>query len=325
MARVVVTHPLPAGALDPLASHEVVVPGEGEAMTGGGLRRELAEAEALVCLLTDRVDRSLLAAAPRLRVVANVAVGYDNIDRVAAAERGVVVCNTPGVLDETTADLAFALLLAAARLFSEAEGDLRAGRWQGWDLLKYLGRDVHGATLGLVGYGGIARAVARRARGFSMTVLHHARRPTGEQGYVATLDELLARSDAVSLHVPLTDETRHLIDDRRLRLMRPTAVLVNTSRGPVVDEEALALALTEGRLFAAGLDVYEREPAVHPLLLAAPRTVLLPHIGSATVATRTAMARMAADAVRDVLGGETPPNVVPPPPVLDDGRGQPPK
>jgi glyoxylate reductase len=325
MARVVVTRPLPPGALDPLAGHDVVVPQEGEVIAGERLRRELAEAEALVCLLTDRIDRSLLDSARRLRVVANVAVGYDNIDLAAAAERGVVVCNTPGVLDETTADLAFALVLAAARRLSEAEAELRGGHWAGWDLLQHLGQDVHGAILGLVGYGRIGRAVARRARGFSMEVLHHARRPTGEEGFVADLDELLARSDAVSLHVPLTDETRHLIDDHRLRLMRPTAVLVNTSRGAVVDEEALALALHEGRLFAAGLDVYESEPAVHPLLLTAPHTVLLPHIASATVATRTAMARMAAEGVRAVLAGETPPNVVPPPAPPDADGGRPPR
>jgi len=191
--------------------------------------------------------------------------------------------------------------------------------------MQYLGRDVHGTTLGLVGYGRIGRAVARRARGFSMEVLHHARRPTAEPGYVGELDELLARSHAVSLHLPLTDETRHLVDGRRLGLLRPTSVLVNTSRGPVVDEEALAVALEEGRLFAAGLDVYEREPAVHPRLLAAPRTVLLPHVGSATVATRTAMARMAAEAVRAILAGETPPNLVSPPPARDADTHLPPQ
>ena len=312
VARVVVTHPLPPRALEPLARHDVVVPPPGEAIAGERLRAELAQAQGLVCVLTDRVDGALLSAAPHLRVVANVAVGYDNIDLVAAAERGVAVCNTPGVLDETTADLAFALLLAASRRLWEAETDVRAGRWSGFGFMQYLGQDVHGKTLGIVGYGRIGRAVARRARGFSMEALHHARRPTGEPGYVADLDDLLARSDVVSLHVPLTAETRHLMDGRRLALLRPTAVLVNTSRGQVVDEEALALALEQGRLFAAGLDVYEHEPSVHPRLLAAPHTVLLPHVGSATVATRTAMARMAAEAVRAVLAGEMPPNLVPP-------------
>ena len=175
---------------------------------------------------------------------------------------------------------------------------------------QYLGRDVHGATLGLVGYGRIGRAVARRAEGFDMRVLHHARRGTGSPGYVADLDALVADADVVSLHVPLSDETRHLFDARRLAQMKSTAVLVNTSRGPIVDEEALAAALEAGTVFAAGLDVYEHEPAVHPRLLAAPRTVLLPHVGSASVATRTRMARVASEGVRAVLAGERPANLV---------------
>ena len=211
-----------------------------------------------------------------LRVVANVAVGYDNVDVGTATARGIAVCNTPGVLDETTADLAFLLILAASRLTSEAEADLRGGRWLGWGINQYLGRDVHGATLGVVGYGRIGQAVARRAAGFGMQVLHHTRHDTGAPGWRADVDDLLRESDIVSLHVPLSDATRHLIDDRRLRLLRPDAVLVNTARGPVVDEAALAAALEDGRIFAAGLDVYEREPEVHPRLLAAPRTVLLP-------------------------------------------------
>jgi glyoxylate reductase len=269
------------------------------------------EIDAIVCLLTDRVDGAVIdAGAGRLRVIGNVAVGFDNVDLDAARRAGVAVCNTPGVLDETTADLAFALILAASRLLSEAERDLRAARWRGWGVGQYLGVDVHRATLGIVGYGRIGRAVARRAAGFEMRVIHHARVDTGEPGYVAGLDALLAEADVVTLHVPLTDATRHLIDDRRLRLMKPTAVLVNTARGPVVDEEALAAAL-EGRIiFAAGLDVYEREPQVHPRLLEAPRTVLLPHIGSASVATRTRMAQVAAEGVRAVLAGERPPNLV---------------
>jgi len=245
-----------------------------------------------------------------LKVVANVAVGYDNVDVAAAREHGIVVCNTPGVLDETTADLAFTLILAASRLAHDAEADLRGGRWHGWGITQYLGRDVHGATLGIVGYGRIGRAVARRASGFDMRVLHHTRTDTGEPGYVADLDALLADADVVSLHVPGGDATRHLIDARRIALMKPTAVLVNTARGPVVDEAALADALHGDRLFAAGLDVFEREPEVHPNLLTAPRTVILPHIGSASQATRTRMARLAAAAVDTVLGGGVPPNVV---------------
>jgi glyoxylate reductase len=245
-------------------------------------------------------------------VVANVAVGYDNIDVPAATDAGVVVCNTPGVLDETTADLSFALILAASRRCSDAEADLRQGRWGDWDIGSYLGRDVHGATLGIVGYGRIGRAVARRAAGFSMTVLHHTRRPTGEPGWVEDLDDLLTRSDIVSLHVPLSDATRHLIGRRELALMPPHAVLVNTARGPVVDEDALAEALESGRLFAAGLDVFDGEPRVNPRLRAAPHTVLLPHIGSATVQTRTDMATMACRSVVEVLSGSVPPNALNP-------------
>jgi glyoxylate reductase len=267
-----------------------------------------------VCLLTDRIDAAVLAAGAerRLRVVANVAVGYDNVDVRAAAEHGVTVCNTPGVLDETTADLAWLLILSASRVASDAERDLRAGRWNGWGITQYLGRDVHGATLGIVGYGRIGRAVGRRARGFGMRVLHHGRRDTGEDGYVADLETLLAASDIVSLHTPGGPATHHLIDARRLRLMKRDAVLVNTARGTVVDESALAEALENGRLFAAGLDVYEREPDIDARLLRAPRTVLLPHIGSASRATRLRMATMATEAVATVLAGGTPPNVVHP-------------
>ena len=264
-----------------------------------------------MCLLTDRIDADVIAAgAPRLKVVANVAVGYDNIDVAAATAAGVAVCNTPGVLDETTADLAFLLILAASRLASTAEADLRTGAWHGWGINQYLGRDVHGATLGIVGYGRIGQAVARRAAGFGMNVLHHTRNDTGLPGWTADVDALLAESDVVSLHVPLGDATRHLVDARRLRLMKPTAVLVNTARGPVVDEEALAVALEDGVIFAAGLDVYEREPEVHPRLLGAPRTVLLPHIGSASQATRTRMAQLACEGVVAVLSGGRPTNLV---------------
>jgi len=317
VASVLVTGWLPDEALAVLADagHDVVP----LAVVGGEEgRRALVEAAAqvdgIVCVMPARIDREVLeaGASGRLRVVANVGVGYDNIDVVAARELGVVVTNTPGVLDETTADLAFALILAASRLLSTAEADLRSGRWHGFEFGGHLGRDVHGATLGIVGWGRIGRAVARRASGFQMEVLHWSRRSTGEPGEVATLDELLPRVDIVSLHVPLTPETTHLIDDRRLRLLRPGAVLVNTARGPVVDEAALADALVEGRLFAAGLDVFEREPTVHPALLRAPRTVLVPHIGSATEATRRAMAVLAATSAVAVLKGERPPNVVVP-------------
>lgn len=307
-----VTRRLPDGGLDPLAAHKLVGPNADDSpYTPDELREHARTVDAIVCVLTDKIDAGVITAGSRLRVVANVAVGYDNIDVRAARDQGVVVCNTPGVLDDTTADLAFTLILAASRLAHEAEADLRGERWHGWGITQYLGRDVHGATLGIVGYGRIGRAVAKRAAGFDMQVLHHTRTDTGEPGYVSDLDDLLARADIVSLHVPGGDATRHLIDARRLALMKPTAVLVNTARGPVVDEAALADALHAGRLFAAGLDVFEREPEVHPQLLSAPRTVLLPHIGSASQATRTRMARLAASAVATVLEGGMPPNVVP--------------
>jgi glyoxylate reductase len=312
LARVLVTRRLPGG-LEPLveAGHELIEPDVDRPFTHDEIVEQAAGVDAIVCLLTDQIDDAVLAAGmPRLRVVANVAVGHDNIDLDAAAARGITVCNTPRVLDDTTADLAFLLILAAARRIWEAESDLRAGKWPGWDIDQYLGRDVHGAVLGVVGFGRIGQAVARRAAGFGMEVLHHTRRDTGTAGWRGDLDRMLADGDIVTLHVPLTDETRHLIDARRLALMKPDAVLVNTSRGPVVDEEALAVALEEGAIFAAGLDVFEREPEVHPRLLVAPRTVLLPHIGSASVATRTRMAQVAAENVVAVLAGDRPRNPV---------------
>ena len=314
MSRVLVTGRLPDGGLEPLAGHDVVGPkADNLPYAYDELCAQAREVDAIVSLLSDRIDAGLLTAAAesgRLRVVANVAVGYDNVDVRAAAEHGIIVCNTPGVLDETSADLAFLLILAASRLARDAEEDLRAGRWMGWGLLQHLGRDVHGATLGIVGYGRIGQAVARRANGFGMRVVHHARHDTGVAGYAADLDTLLAESDIVTLHTPGGASTHHLIDARRLALMKPTAVLVNTARGTVVDEAALAHALHDGRLFAAGLDVYEREPQIEPRLLSAPRTVLLPHIGSASQATRTRMATMATSAVATVLAGRVPPNVV---------------
>jgi glyoxylate reductase len=312
LARVLVTRRLPGG-LDPLveAGHELIEPEGDRPFTHDELVEQVSGVDAIVCLLTDQIDEAVLTAGtPRLRVVATVAVGYDNIDVDASTAHGIAVTNTPEVLDDTTADLVFLLILAAARRIWEAESDLRAGRWPGWDIDQYLGRDVHGAVLGVVGFGRIGQAVARRSAGFGMEVLHHTRRDTGMAGWRGDLDRLLAESDIVTLHVPLTYETRHLIDARRLALMKPDAVLVNTSRGPVVDEEALAVALEEGAIFAAGLDVYEHEPEVHPRLLVAPRTVLLPHIGSASLATRTHMARVAAENVVAVLAGDPPKNPV---------------
>lgn len=303
VATVVVTGDLPPGGLDPLSGHTVLGP--------SGWRSALGSASGLVCLLTDVVDASVLDEAPSLRVVATVSVGYDNVDVAACAARGVTVVHTPGVLTESTADLAFGLMLAAARLFPLGSADVRSGAWTGWSMDAYVGVDVHGATLGLVGYGRIGSAVARRAVGFGMTVLHHTRVYTGVDGWTASLPSLLGAADLVSLHVPLTPATRHLIGGYELGLIGPAGVLVNTSRGPVVDEAALVEALASRSLFAAGLDVYEDEPRVHPGLVASPYAVLLPHVGSATAATRLAMTRLAASGVAAVLAGDVPPNVVP--------------
>lgn len=279
---------------------------------------EARDADGLVTLVTDRVDEDLLSSAPRLRVVSNVAVGYDNVDVAAATRRGVVVTNTPDVLTETTADLAWALLLAAARRVAEADRFTRAGRWQSWSLQLMLGQDVYGRTLGVVGLGRIGRAVARRALGFGMRVLYTSRRrhedaerDLGVQW--RELDDLLAEADFVTLHTPLTPETRHLIGRDRLRRMKPTAVLVNTCRGPVVDEAALVQALREGWIWAAGLDVFETEPLpADSSLLAMDNVVLAPHVGSASFATRARMSEMAAENCVAVLSGRRPPNPVNP-------------
>jgi lactate dehydrogenase-like 2-hydroxyacid dehydrogenase len=314
VARVLVTRHLTEGGTDPLlaAGHEIVASADDVALTPDQLIDQAAEVDGLVCLLTDRIDAAVLTAghAGRLRVVGTAAVGYDNIDVGTAHALGITVCNTPGVLDATTADLAFLLILNATRLTTQAEDDLRHGRWTGWGFNTHLARDVHGATLGLVGYGRIAQAVAQRATGFNMEVLHTTRRDTGLPGYVADLHQLLERSDVVSLHVPLTESTHHLIGAAELAVMKPTAVLVNTARGPVIDEDALVDALEAGRLHGAGLDVFEGEPDINPRLLLAPRMTLLPHVGSATIETRTRMARLACQGVCDVLAGRTPPNAV---------------
>jgi glyoxylate reductase len=312
VGRVLVTRPLIEGGTDPLveAGHEVIAPDD--VPTPDELMAYAAKCDGIVSHLTDRIDSAVLASGSQghLRVVANAAVGFDNIDVAAAHAMGITVCNTPGVLDGTTADLAFLLILAARRLTTDAERDLREGRWHGWGFGDHLAHDVHGATLGLVGFGRIARVVAQRASGFDMEVIHTTRHDTGLPGFVASLDDLLRRSDIVSLHVPLSDSTNHLIGAAELAQMKPTAVLINTARGSVVDEDALVDALQSGAIYAAGLDVFVGEPNVNPRLLSAPRATLLPHIGSATVATRTRMARLACQGVADVLAGRTPPNQV---------------
>jgi glyoxylate reductase len=316
MPRVFVTRILPGDAVERLREHADVEVWPDELPPPYEMLRErVAGCDGLVSLLTDPVDAPLIGAAPRLRVISNVAVGYDNIDVTAATGRGIPVGNTPGVLTETTADLAWALMLATARRIPEAERFVRDGRWKTWDPRLLLGYDVHGATLGVVGFGAIGRAVARRAAGFGMRVLAVSRSAIRDAGDVrqAGLDELLRESDFVSLHVPLTDETREMIGERELRVMKRTAVLVNTARGGVVDQAALVRALREGWIAGAGLDVAAVEPIPDgDPLLSAPNCVLLPHIGSASHATRERMAEMAVDNCLAGLRGERLPNCVNP-------------
>ncbi len=276
-----------------------------------------AEVAGLICLLSDRIDREVLEAGKALKVVANVAVGYDNIDLQAASELGVMVTNTPEVLTEATADLTFGLILALARRIVEGDKLVREGGFHGWELDLLLGAEVHHKTLGIVGLGRIGQAVARRARGFGMEVLYSdpVRRPELERELEAqfiSLEELLQRSDFVSLHLPLTPQTRHLLGKKELGLMKPTAFLINVARGPIVDEAALVEALKAGRLAGAALDVFEHEPEVHPELLELANVVLTPHIGSAGRETRVKMAIMAAENVIAALAGQRPPNLVNP-------------
>jgi glyoxylate reductase len=296
MARCFVTRQLPGPALDRLRSaHEVEVWPERMPPSYDALRRATARAEGLLSLLVDRIDAELIDGAPHLRAISNYAVGYDNVDLDAATARRIPVGNTPDVLTEATADLTFALLLAAARKLPQAIDSVKAGDWHTWEPAQYLGRDVYGATLAIVGLGRIGRAVAKRAAGFEMTVLHGGGR-TGEP-----LEQVLERADFVSIHCPLTPATYHLIDAAALSLMRPTAILINTARGPIVDQEALVHALSDGTIAGAALDVTDPEPLPrdHPLL-SAPNLIIAPHIGSAT---HTARERMADLAVENLLAG----------------------
>lgn len=319
--RVLVTRVIPDAGLDPvreacdvdLWTDELPPPRE-------ELLRRVAGVDGLLSLLTDRVDDELLdAAGPQLKVVSNFAVGFDNIDVPALTRRGIPGGNTPGVLTETTADLAFTLLMAAARRIPESVDYVRDGHWRTWGPMLLMGVDIHGATLGIVGFGRIGREMARRGRGFGMRILYHdvhPATPEDEAELGATrveLDELLRESDFVSLHVNLTDETHHLIDADALRAMKPTAVLVNTSRGPVVDPGALEVALRDGEIFAAGLDVTEPEPlpADHALV-GLPNCVVVPHIASASRVTRDRMARMAADNLVAGVRGERLPTPINP-------------
>jgi glyoxylate reductase len=303
MSHVVISRRLPFPAVDRLAAaHDVVTWEEDRPIPADALRELCTDAEGLLCMLTDRVDAALLSAAPRLRAVAVYAVGTDNVDRAAARAHAIAVGNTPDVLTEATADIAFALLLAAARRLPEAAEDVRAGRWQTWTPDGWLGLELHGATLGIIGAGRIGQAVARRGAGFGMEII--TARPLA-------VEEVLERADVVSLHVPLTAQTRHLIDAAALARMKPGAILVNTARGPIVDQVALADALHRGHLGAAALDVTDPEPlSPDDPLLAAPNVIVLPHIGSATHVTRARMADLAVDNLLAALDGRPMPHPV---------------
>jgi glyoxylate reductase len=304
VARCFVTRRLPGGALDRLAAeHETEVWEEPAPPPQEELRARAASAEGLLSMLTDRIDAELIEASPGLRAISNYAVGVDNIDVEAATARGIPVGHTPDVLTDATADLAVGLMLAVARRIPEGDHLVRRGEWPPWGPEVFLGRDLNGATVGVVGFGRIGRAVARRVEGFDATVLH-----TGRSGGVP-LDELLERSDFVTLHTPLTPETRGLIGAEALARMKPTAYLVNTARGPIVDTDALTRALHDGAIAGAALDVTDPEPlpADHPLL-EAPKLVVVPHIGSATHATRRAMADLAVDNLLAGLAGERMPH-----------------
>jgi glyoxylate reductase len=308
MNKILVTRRLPSSVIQKLEAAAEVDLYTGEAaIPPDELRARVADKDAIVCLLTDAVDRSVIDAAPALKAIANVAVCYNNIDIAYAKSRGIVVTNTPDVLTESVADFTWALILAITRRLSEGERLVRRGEWKGWALDLMLGTELRGKQLGLVGVGRIGRAVAARARAFGMRVAYTSRREIALPGAEAMpLDRLLLTSDVVSLHVPLTPETRSLIDKRALARMKRSAYLINTARGPVVDEAALAWALQHHLLAGAALDVYENEPAVHPDLLTLENVLLVPHLGSGTTETRTAMADLAVENVLAVLAGRPP-------------------
>jgi glyoxylate reductase len=310
VAHVFVTRQLPGTALDRLrAQHDVEVWPDRQPPHHGELIEHAAEADGLLSLLTDRLDADTIAELPRLRVIANYAVGYDNVDLAAAAARGIKVGNTPDVLTDATADLTFALLLAVARRLPEAFQAARSGQWLGWEPAEFLGAEVHGRTLGIIGFGRIGRAVARRAEGFAMKVIH-----TSSGDPPEALEELLKQADFVTVHTPSTPATRHLVNAEALRRMKSTAILINTARGEIVDQPALIEALKEGQIAGAVLDVTNPEPpAPDDRLLTAPNLVLTPHIGSATAAARERMADLAVDNLLAGLDGKPLPHEVAPP------------
>lgn len=312
-----ITRPLPALVMATLRERYTLVsePAENRIPTGEDQRSGFSQADAVICTLADPITDALFAAAPRLKIVANYAVGYNNIDVAAATRRGIVVTNTPDVLTDATADLTWALILAGARRVVEGDRWTRSGQWPGWAPTQLLGTDVTGKTLGIIGMGRIGQAVAQRAQGFRMPVLYASHRPCSSPPGVSTwihrpLKEVLTQADFISLHVPLSDTTRHLIGARELAMMKSTAFLINTSRGPVIDEAALFAALRQGTIAGAGLDVYEREPVITAGLETLPNVVLLPHLGSATQQVRIKMGMLCVENIAAVLGGRPPLNPV---------------
>ena len=313
-SSVLVTRKLPSSVIAKLeAVADVDLYAGAKAISREELLERVKGKDAIVCLLTDAIDAQVLdAAGPQLKIVANVAVGYNNIDVAACRARGIAVTNTPDVLTNACADFTWGLILAVTRRLGEGERQLRAGGWKGWALDHMLGMELRGKQLGLVGVGRIGRAVAEKAPAFGMTVAYTARKTSDLPGAVQMpLDRLLATSDIVSLHCPMTPETKHLIDKKALARMKRTAFLINTSRGPVVDEEALAWALQERLIAGAALDVYEKEPQIHPDLLKLENALLIPHLASATTETRTAMADLAVANAIAVLNGHAPLTAVP--------------
>jgi len=319
LAPILVTGNLPASVLDTLKREfQVECHAEDRPMSRSKLLHSIRDKVGLLSMITDDINGELLDHAPKLIMIANMAVGYNNIDLEAVTRRGILVSNTPGILTEATADLAFSLILGVARRIAEGDRMVREGRFRFWAPFHFLGRDVSGKTLGIIGMGRIGKAVVRRAKGFQMPILYFSRNPLEEteeeelNARYVPLNTLLGESDFVSLHIPLSSVTRHFISEKELALMKPTAFIINTSRGPVVDEKSLLCALENGIIAGAGIDVYENEPAITPGLEKLDQVLLLPHVGSATLETRTKMAAMAAGNLLAGLRGEAPPNLVNP-------------
>jgi glyoxylate reductase len=316
MKKVFITQKIPDTGIDMLKErYSVNINKEEQFPTKEEIKKGIKDADALLCLLTDKIDKDIIDSAQKLKVIANYAVGYDNIDIEEATNRGIMVTNTPGVLTQTTADLAWSLLMVTARRIVEGDSFTRAGRFNGWKPKLMLGYDIYGKTLGIVGTGRIGTALALRSQGFNMKILYYdiKRNSTIEEklgGEKVSLEKLLKQADFISIHTPLTEKTYHLMGEKELSLMKETAILVNTSRGPVIDEEKLANALQKKTIAGAGIDVYEKEPEVNKKLIGLKNVVLTPHIGSASYETRSKMAEIAAHSIIDVLEGRTPKNVV---------------